>query len=203
MVISVTDISILLLVFIWIIIIFLGYRKKKIVVEKKKIINEAKKNKAVKILNKRVRKIDEIRDFVYSIKELYYYNPPAFSEMIDNIHLFFKFKDNAYLDNSRAGVNLEKMIKRKSGSINALSSIIYTIDTHPLLVNKLDLAVRSLEFILLPHLDEVYELYKKYIEIDGFDNQTKIFDFGPKAPNEYDIDPDKGNITDKFSYAII
>ena len=165
--------------------------------------NNTRKNKQVQILNKDVRKIDEVRDFVYSIKELYYYNPPAFSEMIENIHLFFKYKDQSDVDQTRLGIYLEKMIQKKNMAINALSSIIYSIDNHPALNSKLDLAVRSLEFILLPYIEKVFDSYKKYNEQHEYDNQTKIITFGPSPSNSYQLPADRSNITDKYSYAII
>ena len=87
--ISSASILIIIVIVLWAVIIYKKYRDKRQNITNQIKENNKKKNKAVKILNNKVIKIDEVRDFVYSIKELYYYNPTAFSEMIENIHLFF------------------------------------------------------------------------------------------------------------------
>ena len=201
--ISSASILIIIVIVLWFVIIYKKYHNKRQNITNQIKENNKKKNKAVKILNNKVIKIDEVRDFVYSIKELYYYNPPAFSEMIENIHLFFKYKDDSDNDPDRLGIYLEKMIKKKNMAINALSSIIYSIDNHSVLINKLDRAVRSLEFILLPYINIVFDNHKKFVDETGYNNQTKIITSGPVPSNSYEIKPTRHNITDKFTYAII
>ena len=201
--ISSASILIIIVLVLWTVIIYKKYHNKRQNITNQIKENNKKKNKAVKILNNKVIKIDEVRDFVYSIKELYYYNPPAFSEMIENIHLFFKYKDDSDNDPDRLGIYLEKMIKKKNMAINALSSIIYSIDNHSVLIDKLDRAVRSLEFILLPYINIVFDNHKKFVDENGYNNQTKIITSGPVPSNSYEIKPTRHNITDKFTYAII
>jgi hypothetical protein len=201
--ISSASILIIIVIVLWIVIIYKKYHNRRQNITNQIKENNKKKNRAVKILNNKVIKIDDVRDFVYSIKELYYYNPPAFSEMTENIHLFFKYKDDSDNDPDRLGIYLEKMIKKKNMAINALSSIIYSIDNHSVLINKLDRAVRSLEFILLPYINIVFDNHKKFVDETGYNNQTKIITSGPVPSNSYEIKPTRHNITDKFTYAII
>lgn len=133
----------------------------------------------------------EIVDFFFTIQDFYFYNPPAYEEIVDNTDSFMTLYEDVLKDRKLAGQNFELMEKLKLNAMNSLHSIIHKLPSSKQYTDKLDNSVRTLEKILNKYLNEIYHLHKFNHVLYGYDNNHKVIDLGPKAKNyAYDYDPD-------------
>lgn len=163
-----------------------------------------------KIVDEHLNDVDEtvtdnkdLRDFLFSIRDFYYFNPNAYNEVINNLKIFMRLYDDLKNDNDLAGVNLEKMETYKRESVNSLNSIIFTLHETPALLKKHQQAVDRLEDILLVVQNNAQYIYDKHLHKTGYTNRTKLVNLGPKPSNSFDLDSDRANINDKYSYSVI
>ena len=145
----------------------------------------------------------EMTNFLFSIKDLYYYNPDAYNDMVDDLVKFFTLHDDVDKDSSTAGMNFENMNIYKKGALNNLHSIIVSADSNKDLIKKINDATDKLEEILNRYMNEVYYTHLENIHEKGYTNTTKVINLGPKAANSHYINDNSGDdISDKFSYNI-
>ena len=147
---------------------------------------------------------NDMVNFLFSTHEFYYYNPNAHNELMYNLKRFFQLYDEVIKDNSKAGINFQQMNDYKRHSLNALHSIIFTIQSDKRLLKKLNNAISILEDILLNYQNEIHYFHLNNIHENGYNTNTKLITFGPEPVNSYNIDNSKNcmNISDKFSYNI-
>ena len=148
------------------------------------------------ILNK-----SELVNFLYSIKDLYYYNPSAYSEMIDALNNFTETYKIIQEDNTTAGIYFDHAVTYKNKSLNALHSLILSIDNKDV-IGKINTATYILEDILLVYLNDIHHTNAENIHNTGYTNQTKIINTGPQPVNSHSIDSNDDNIIDKYTYDI-
>jgi hypothetical protein len=148
------------------------------------------------ILNK-----SELINFLFSIKDLYYYNPSAYSEMIDALNNFTETYKIIQEDKTTAGVYFDHAVTYKNNSLNALHSLILSIDNRDI-IKKINTATHILEEILLVYINDIHHTNAENIQENGYTNQTTVINVGPHPINSYSLDSNKDNIIDKYTYDI-
>jgi hypothetical protein len=148
------------------------------------------------ILNK-----SELVNFLFSIKDLYYSNPSAYSEMIDALNNFTETYKIIQNDKKMAGVYFDHAVTYKNSSLNALHSLILSTDNKDI-IKKINTATDILENILLVYLNDIYHKNAENIHTTGYTNQTRIINIGPQPVNSHNLDSDEDNIIDKYTYDV-
>lgn len=143
----------------------------------------------------------ELSSLLFSIKDIYYYNPDAYTEMMDALNNFTEIYEIIQEDKSKAGIYFDHMNTYKKQSLNALQSLIISVDNKDI-IKKINTATNVLEDILLEYLNDVYHKNSENIHKTGYTTQTKIIELGPNPINSYSLDSNKDNIISKYSYNI-
>jgi hypothetical protein len=131
-------------------------------------------------------KYDEIVYFLFSIQDMYQYNPLQYIDMVNNLELFFKSYDLSKIDITKSAENYQFMEQRKRDSLNALQSMIIQLPTDRRVIKKFHTAVSRLDELLTGYLDHVSYLVDNNLYINGYDVDTKIINYGAKPFNQYD-----------------
>ena len=150
----------------------------------------------VNILNK-----NELVNFLFSTQDLRYYNHDAYSEMVDALNNFTEAYKIIQEDKSKAGKYFDHMDTYKKQSLNALQSLILSVDNKDI-IKKINTATDVLEDILLVYLNNVYHMNAENIHDYGYNNQTTIINSGPNPINSHSLDSNASNIINKYSYDI-
>ena len=138
----------------------------------------------------------DVIDFLFSIQDLYTYNPQQYEIMIQSINYFFELFNNVIVDNKRTYVNYGLMKQYKRDALNALMSFIYSLPEDKRIRNKINKSVSILDEILTNYLDQISYIMDNYTFKNGYSIDTKIIDYSCLAMNEYD------DIFQNFSYDI-
>jgi hypothetical protein len=151
-------------------------------------INEIYKQKkeSIRPKPKKIQNYDELTDYLYSVQDLYGYNPPAFEELVDNIDALLEVYEESKLLPELAGNNYSIAETRKHNALNALHSIIHNIPSSHNLIDKFVDSMRVLEILLEKYLNEIYYINEEKIMKEGYNNNTRIINRGPKESNYYD-----------------
>jgi Ca2+/Na+ antiporter len=178
------------------VIIYFNYRQ-----VEKKIIEEEKYNTKLEEIRPELNHITEkekhIINYLFSIQEFYYYNPPAYEELIDNIDKFFELYYESKDFRNKSGLNYTLCKKHKYNSLNTLQSIIYNLPDNKDVIKKLDNAISELDKILTVYLDDL-ELNNTYEILEsGLHNKSVLINKGPKEAN---YDNENSN---KYSYNVL
>ena len=132
-----------------------------------------------------IYKYDNMVDYLYSIQDLYAYNPPAYEEMIDHLDDFIVLYEEGKTVPAYAGRNLNEMMHFKHSAINALHSIIYNTPDSKEVVNKLNAAIDQLEILIDEYMNELYEIYNEYHKSTGLRNSSVIVDISGVQPRNF------------------
>ena len=168
--------------------------------DKKKTMLENKK-KYIRPREEIIEKYDDLVEFLFSIKYLYIYNPPAYQELIETIKNFLTIYEesiNTY--------NIVLVYKNYTNaeikfyhSINLLQSIIINTDSDlnnsQDANNKINKSTTVLYSILKKYLDEIDIIIKKDIKYNGYNihtllsnsNKIKPYNFLDFSTHNYDI----------------
>ena len=144
------------------------------------------KKESIRPKPKNIQNYDELTDYLFSIQDLYGYNPPAYEEIVDNIDNFLEVYEESKLLPELSGTNYSIAEKRKHNALNALHSMIYKLPSSHNLVDKYVDSMRVLEGLLEKYLNEIYYINEEKIMKEGYNNSTKIINRGPKESNYYD-----------------
>jgi hypothetical protein len=125
---------------------------------------------------------DIVTKFLLKIQLYYYYNEEAYEEMVEELENFLVLFRSVNIDNSYGGVFYDLMIDKKRSILNNLRSIGIKIPNE----YNLNSALNDLEAILDNYLDETYNLYKNYIQKNGYDYTTKMIDKNNIAFNRFE-----------------
>jgi hypothetical protein len=157
-------------------------------------IQKIKKESIKPSLNDQTNK--DVIDFLFSIQDLYTYNPQQYEVMIQSINYFFELFNNVIVDNKRSYVNYGLMKQYKRDALNALMSFIYSLPEDKRIRNKINKSVSILDEILTKYLDQISYIMDNYTFKNGYSVDTKFIDYSCLAMNEYD------DIFQNFSYDI-
>lgn len=127
----------------------------------------------------------DITDFLFSIQDMYVYNPLQYEEMIKFINIFYEKYNMSFIDPSTSSDNYELMKQSKRDSINSLTSLVFSLPDNTKIRHKLNISASTLDHILTKYLDQISYLVDEQIYKKGYNIDTKIIDHGPKAHNEY------------------
>lgn len=183
-----------------IIIYYLYFKNEKSIIQHTQEINNKIYNINPKSQN--ITKNEDIVNYIFSIQDLYIYNPQAYNEMIINIDHFIDAYDEVILNSSVSGQRYNTMTDLKRNSLNALASIINNMPPaiNNSLTDKLNKATTSLLQLLNSYLDKVEHIHNKYIYYNGYTHNTNIIHkfYLPKNTFDTDVDAKYKNI---HSYA--
>lgn len=155
-------------------------------IDTKDEIQTIKKDAIIPKLNDEAITHNNVVDMLFSIQDMYHYNPRQYETMIHSINSFYSLYKLAYVDESTVFTSYDMMDQYKRDALNALASMIFSIPTDKIITNKLNTSVVVLDEIMTKDLDQISYLIDNYIYKKGYDINTKIVYYGPKAYNEYD-----------------
>lgn len=110
----------------------------------------------------------EIVDYYISTQDIYKYNPLAYEEMMHNIDVFFEHYEECLKNSYVASERYTDMRLCKINALNALQSIIHTINTD-VVSNELNNYMYQLENALNTYLDKTELIYNNHIAQHGYD----------------------------------
>lgn len=166
------------------IIIWYIYDKNQTTLQLEETQMEAKREAITPHL-KETREFDDVVDFVFSIQDLYHYNPKAYEEMIDNIDNFFKVYNIIQIGTRRCDDYYTIADSKRSNAVNALHSMIYELPTSPELNDKHIRAHKRLETLLNKYQNELYDICQRDLLKRGRDVNRRHILTGPKPANRY------------------
>ena len=149
-----------------------------------------KKQEKIKLIKPNIDKIkyyDDIVNYLYSIQDLYIYNPEAYEEIIINLELFLEVYENTKLDNIYYTQYYKIADRVRRTCLNNLQSIIFNIGNEMEVKMKLNNAIIGLNEIFNEYMDDLYNISKEKIEIYGYDSKTIPINNDIPAYNEYEV----------------
>ncbi len=148
--------------------------------------NKNKKNKEEEMLKNKIKQIrpapeiiekyEDIVNFLFSIQDLYVFNPPAYEEMVESIKSFFIVYEESIKIKELAHHNFAIAESKFNNAVNCVHSIYLNSETDMDLNNKINRAFRTLYKLLKKYLDEIELNIKKDLKYNGYDNKTIIID---------------------------
>jgi len=127
----------------------------------------------------------DIIDLLFTIQDIYPYNPPAYDELINNLTSFFTIRTdmiNGVLNNSHYYQIAES---KKLNSLNALHSMIFNLPDDKGLLDKFNRSHKRLDTLLTNYMNELYNITNDDIIKNGLNRGTQLINLGPKARNHY------------------
>ena len=180
------------LLFSILIILYINYKNQK---EQKDIEDiYSIKKESLKPQSATINKYNDFVDFLFSIQDLYAYNPPAYEYVIENLEVFLQLYDDAKIAHELAGLNYGLADRRRQLALNNLHSIIYTLPTSSILIAKLNTAIFKLDDMLEKMLHDLYIINKNYIDKNGYTSGSIVTQQGPIPENYYEKEPFSFNI---------
>lgn len=149
-------------------------------------IKKIKRDAIVPKVTEDTKEHDEIINFLFSIQDMYVYNPIQYIEMINNINFFYDLYKTAQVDNSTVYTGYDLMKQYKRNALNALSSIIFSLPEDRRVRDKINTSAKILDDIMTKDLDQISYMLDNYTYKNGYSVNTKIIDYGPKPANDYD-----------------
>lgn len=154
-------------------------------VDSKKDIIKLKKEH-IKPKTKNGFKHHDVVNFLFSVQDLYHYNPLQYEHMVKYVDEFFEMYTICFVDKQSSYYNYGLMKHAKRCALNSLSSIIFSLPNDKRIREKVNNASVILDDILTKYLDHISFLIDEHIYKNGYNVNTKIIDYGPKAFNEYE-----------------
>ena len=130
-------------------------------------------------------KYKDIVAFFFSIQDFYSYNPQAYEEIVDSIDSFLKIYEDINHSHKLCNSLYELAENKKNNGINALHSLIFSIPTGIVAIRKLNKSILVLEKILNKYLDNLVNIQKNYVYVNGYNTEHKIINVYPKPSNHY------------------
>ena len=143
------------------------------------------KSENIRPLSINISKYDDFTDFIFSIQDLYIYNPQAYENMINALDTFIEIYDDVLLDNSLAGEYYSIAETRKELALNNLQSIIIMAPANKKVTSKINESLKIFEELFNKYLTIIYDQNNKYIKDKGYFNNTKVIELNIDAYNKY------------------
>ena len=146
--------------------------------------NKIKDNETIYIESnkERIQNYKDIVDILF-LPEIKYYNPEAYNDCIEYIDAFLETYEIIKIDPSKASYLYDNMIDDKKYILNSLMSVSLRI---PYEYNLTDV-INDMENILNKYLSDVYNIYIKHIDENGYNCTTKLIYKIPQ-PDAFNID---------------
>lgn len=130
-------------------------------------------------------KYEDIVKFLFSIQDLYAYNPLAYEEMVDNINMFLEQYTYINISSFRCDYRYDNLVKYKLASLNALHSIIIDAPYFKTLADKITRSHKRLNTILTKYCNLAYEICLKNKYDNGLNVSSKFTYNGPIPYHSY------------------
>ena len=128
---------------------------------------------------------DDMLDFLYSIQDMYEYNPEAYEEMMDNLNAFFTIYDIISKGTSPCDHYYQIAESKKGNAINALHSIVIKVPNNKIVMDKHSRAHKRLETLLNNYLNELYDMCHHKVLKHGRNIYNRAINLGPREHNHY------------------
>ena len=143
---------------------------------KKKILEN--KKQYIRPREEIIEKYDDIVDFLFSIQDLYIYNPPAYQELVETIRNFLIIYEESINIPKLAHKNYTNAEIKLYHAINLLQSIIINTDSNLYNYQNIDIKInrssKVLYSILKKYLEEINLIIKKDIKYNGYNINTLL-----------------------------
>lgn len=149
-------------------------------------IKKIKKDSIQPKLNDEAITHENLLSMIFSIQDIYAYNPQQYEIMIKSINNFYELYKLSFIDNSTVFVNYGMMEQYKRDALNALKSMIFSLPIDRDILSKINVSAIALDDIMTRDLDQISYLTDNRIYKHGYDIDTKIITNGPKPFNTYD-----------------
>jgi hypothetical protein len=167
-----------------ILILYYANKERKNDIDKKELYE--KKIKIIKPeIGNEIKKNNKFVDLIFSIQDVYKFNPPVYEDVLLSINDFLKLYDDVIINNQLAGENFKLMDTSKHKILNGMHSLIFKLPNNDV-TQKIDNAIELITSYLNEHLEIIYDINYKNIVANGYNNKTVIIDLGPKANNFYE-----------------
>lgn len=133
----------------------------------------------------KLTKYHDITDLIFSIQDLYEYNPDAFEKLVKYTDTFFDVYEVTLSDHSLAGSNYSIAESHKLLALNALHSLIISVPSDKKLISKLNNAMEMFEKLLNNYIISIHEINTEYVKINGYFNNSKIIELNIFPYNKY------------------
>jgi hypothetical protein len=169
----------------WFTISYLNFKSESSINLQEKIQNIKKDNITPK-LSDDAKDHKEIVDIIFSIEDLYVYNPLQHGDVIKYINYFYDLYKQSFIDNKTAYINYGLMKQYKRDALNSLMMIIFSLPEDKTVRDKINASAAVLDELMTKHLDQISYITSDYTYKNGYSIDTVVIDYGPKAANEYD-----------------
>jgi len=152
--------------------------------------NDLYKKKVDAIVPKLNRTVayEAVTHIIFTIQDLYRYNPLAFYEMNKLIEAFFELYEKIETDHTIAHREIDRLIDHKRGVLNCMHSLLFSLPNDPAVRYKSDQTIGDMDTELTRYVDHVSYHMDDEIYKNGYTNSTKLFE-PTKPSNVYrDID---------------
>jgi len=111
------------------------------------------------------------------IKEYREYNLVAYSNLIYALDNFLEIVHDIRLGVKDIEDNIDVAMHQKRISIDNLQSMLFEIPVDRMLEYKLEKAIYNLDLMLQRHIDKMIHIQQNKIEMEGYNNRTKVYYF--------------------------
>jgi len=127
----------------------------------------------------------DIVDYLFSIQDLYVYNPLAYEELLVNLNSFYSLLESIFNDLKNGSRYYGIALSKKHNALNALHSLILKLPPESSFTEKFNVSHERLESILTKKLNDMYTECEKRILESGRDTSTIPLLRGPLGHNVY------------------
>jgi hypothetical protein len=159
----------------------------------------AEKYDQIRPKTKKIQNYDDIVDFLFSIQDIYVYNPAVYENIVDSIESFLVVYEETKISQEQSGINYSVLEKQKHDALNALHAMIYNTPTTNDMTIKVERAIEILDNIMNKYLDEIYKINTFNNMRDGMNNKSKILQ-SHNIPKPQNFFKDKINLLEKEPY---
>ncbi len=131
---------------------------------------------------------EDITDLLFSIQDMYHYNPQAYEEMIENLRIFFAIYYDIKESIPLYDHHYQIATSKKENALNALHSMVISIPNDEAYMDKFNRAHKRLETLLNGYINELYDQCQLNVYNNGYNVYRRAINTGPKEANGIDRD---------------
>lgn len=155
----------------------------------------------IKPISKKLYNQSDLIDILFSVQDLYQYNPLVYDELMDNIDGFFYIQENIFRNTKLTNYYYQIAESKKDNIVNNFHSLIFSLPSNKFLTDKFNKTNKRLETILNNYLNEMYDKCTFDLMRNGYDIYKRKINKGPKEYNNYPIKDENNNFFNKdFTY---
>ncbi|ATZ80623.1 hypothetical protein BMW23_0576 [Bodo saltans virus] len=121
-------------------------------------------------------KYHDMTELLYSVQDMYSYNPEAYGEFIQNINDFYAIYENILDTNDNIGQKYDLLIDKKKNIINSFQSIVFKLPNNAQYTKYFNNKITEINTQFDAYLDYVVYLQKKSLYENGINCDTKLID---------------------------